>query len=205
MSSLVQDETRERNFKRCVLNTSNFIEALAEAPARYLLMGPVGGWALDRDIPPCCPGNWWHEAPAGAIDQNQSAGLMGRSKSCAGMSICYLWVISAAAFKQIRWITWASRQVLSGSLFSRVATRQTSPSLPSCANCSQHHLGCADGKQGLCKLRWPASTNPWLQDSINSKPGRKVSQAKSGSVGTKPGASWHPAQLRWGPRARLWV
>lgn len=87
--------------------------------------------------------------------------------------------------------------MLSDSCSSRVVAGQTPPSLPSHTNCSQHHVGCGDGKQGLSKSRWPARTSLSLQDTFKSQPGRKVSKGKSGSVGYK---ARHRAdfQCSWG-------
>lgn len=87
--------------------------------------------------------------------------------------------------------------MLSDSCSSRVVARQTPPSLPSHTNCSQHHVGCGDGKQGLSKSRWPARTSLSLQDTFKSQPGRKVGKGKSGSVGYK---ARHRAdfQCSWG-------
>lgn len=80
LSNLVQRKTRESSFKTCMLNTSNFIAAVAEVSARCPPANGACGLVRPgtRSTSLCAgPGNKWHEASAEVVDQSQFAGLMG--------------------------------------------------------------------------------------------------------------------------------
>lgn len=83
LRNLVQGMARNSSFKTGMLNTRNFIAALAEVSARCLpANGTCGLVSCGKGTSLCAgPRNKWHEASAEVLNQSQSAGVMVPSKS----------------------------------------------------------------------------------------------------------------------------